>query len=946
MKITGTFLNSKVAQRIAILLFIAAVIPTLLMTALSSNKVNQVVTKYEHKLLLEKNRGYALQAFSNLVYARNYIANSSLQQLSQNINDISVERAKHTVPMFADMVIVAAGALNDPDAASALGVSTEELSSLASFNRNKIALLVGKHSAKPASTRPVYLAMYQGHHTQPYYIISQLSAQYLWGNKAEYPADLQVCAYTLLSHGNKQPIFCSSDAVAANRSSETAADNINHARWELFLNGEFNSEPWIFEVERTQALTSNHLKEFVGSSAYISIAIGSLLAVGLLSLIQIRKTMVPLEKLMDGTEQIKAGNFSAVEVKDNSEFSVLANAFNGMSSHIKKQFETMRSYSTIDREIVSNNDVHHVIQLVLDRMQTLAPEHAYCIARVKEQSDYETQCNCTLVMDKTPLGVRLAVPNQELGAIKQHQQGVFKAVTMESQYAHERLMAEFGAKQLWSLPIFWQGDIYGFICIGSQNPFIEEDSYWHEIQELANRIGTAIASSVREQQLLLEAQYDNLTGLPNRILLRDRLKLAMEHSDKTGKAMWVVFIDLDRFKVINDSMGHATGDTLLKEIAQRLLAQTRDTDTVARFGGDEFVLVLSGDAGESIQISVLQRMMEAIAQPITIDNHELVTTCSIGIAVYPEDGKNAEVLIKNADIAMYRAKELGRNNYQFFTQTLNDKAAKRMQMISLLRKAIENEEFHLVYQPKVDIASGNIVGLEALIRWDQPQLGPVSPAEFIPVAEEAGLINAIGIWSLEKASQQAAIWYQSGYRILTSVNISAKQFEQTDIVDTLQSILIKTGTKASCLELELTETALVNISDQTIKTLHDIKALGVELSIDDFGTGYSNLSYLNSLPMNTLKIDKSFVDTITLKTDKSPIVDTIISLGQNLGLKVVAEGVETAEQVAYLKARACDQIQGYFFSKPASAEEITSMLFSRRSLSSSQKLSLVKKAKG
>ena len=284
------------------------------------------------------------------------------------------------------------------------------------------------------------------------------------------------------------------------------------------------------------------------------------------------------------------------------------------------------------------------------------------------------------------------------------------------------------------LSCFWQGSMCAFVAIGSQAWLTEDDPNWSEFRDLASRVGIAIATHEREQKLLLEAQYDGLTGLPNRILLQDRLKLAMEHSAYTGKAMWVVFIDLDRFKVVNDSMGHSVGDELLKEIGRRLMEETRDSDTVARFGGDEFVIVLSGDAGENIQLSVLNRIMQTVAEPAYIHHHELISSCSIGIAVYPSDGNNAETLIKNADIAMYRAKELGRNNYQFFTQDLNDKAAERMQMISLLRKAIEHDEFTLHYQPKVDLHTHQIVGLEALLRWQNTALGNVTPDKFIPVA--------------------------------------------------------------------------------------------------------------------------------------------------------------------------------------------------------------------
>jgi len=305
----------------------------------------------------------------------------------------------------------------------------------------------------------------------------------------------------------------------------------------------------------------------------------------------------------------------------------------------------------------------------------------------------------------------------------------------------------------------------------------------------------------------------------------------------------------------------------------------------------------------------------------------------MGIASYPNDGKNAEILIKNADIAMYRAKETGRSQYQFFTQSLNDKAAERMQIINLLQKAIQNNELELHYQPKVDLKTNLIIGMEALIRWDSPLLSHISPSKFIPIAEEAGLIKAIGAWSLKKACLQLAEWEKADLgSLVMSVNISAKQFLQDDLVESIKSILIETGTKAEHLELEITESLLMDQSNNLLNTLHAIKTLGIQLSIDDFGTGYSSLSYLNTLPIDTVKIDKSFTDTISLNTKESPIVNTIINLAKNLNLKVIAEGAETAEQVAYLKAHGCDQVQGYYFSKPMSATEMTAMLVSGKKL--------------
>jgi diguanylate cyclase (GGDEF)-like protein len=908
------------------------------MTLLSSKQVSELVTNYEHQALVEKSRGYALSAFSNLVFARNRFEdiiknNHSVVELKEQ----NIRFASNNFDIFQSVTeVLPNGLIISSDDKQLIPAGILEKQNQYEFE--KVYLFISDNTDE--NTLPsINLILRHQQKTASHLYVAKLNSEYIWGDKLDYPSNYNICAYQL-NNNAKTRLFCSTAQVS--EINNEASTPINMGGWELFLAGEFNSEPWLIETKRLNPISQSHLLEFVGSKAYISITLLSLLVIGLLSLIQIRRTMVPLEQLAKSAKNISAGDFSRVEVDNASEFSELADAFNSMSSYIKQQLDTMESFSSIDKEIASNIDVEHAILLVMDRMQMLEPDAICLVAHLEEASASEVQCNCK-VSGHALTTFRLSLPVKEINAIKQYNQGKIKQSDLSSEFVHERLLAELGANNQWTMPIFWQGELCAFLSVGSKTELDMHEEKWNEFRDLASRIGIVISSHEREQKLLLEAQYDNLTGLPNRILLQDRLKLAMEHTDHTGKPMWIVFIDLDRFKVINDSMGHTTGDALLVEIGRRLQAETRDTDTVARFGGDEFVIVLSGDAGENIQLSVLNRIMDAIAEPVYINNRELINSCSIGISVYPNDGKTSETLIKNADIAMYRAKELGRNNYQFFTQNLNDKASERMQMISLLRRAIDHDEFELHYQPKVDLNTNSIVGLEVLLRWHNATLGHVSPAKFIPVAEEAGLINVIGKWVLKTACKQIAIWQKSGLgKILVSVNLSARQLQQENLVEEIKSILIETEIKANCLELELTESMLMDNANNNLSTLHAIKSLGIQLSVDDFGTGYSNLAYLTTLPIDTLKIDKVFVDTVTINTEKAPIVDTIINLAKNMNLKVVAEGVETLEQTLYLKKQGCDQIQGYYFSKPLPTNEIRALLDANKQLEIPQ-LTLVSK---
>ena len=430
-----------------------------------------------------------------------------------------------------------------------------------------------------------------------------------------------------------------------------------------------------------------------------------------------------------------------------------------------------------------------------------------------------------------------------------------------------------------------------------------------------------------EKQLVEQATHDALTGLPNRSLLRERLAEEVAYAARHGHAVWVVFIDLDRFKFINDSLGHGVGDLLLKTVAARLDAATRESDTVARLGGDEFVLVLPDRERDRIPANMVRRLMDSLLLPMTLEGRQLALTCSMGVAVFPSDSNAPESLIEKADIAMYRAKQQGRNNCQFFTAEMQEALQDRVRIESALRTALERNEFFLQYQPQVDAATHRIVGVETLLRWRHPELGIVMPDRFISLAEETGLIVPIGAWVLHTACLQARAWQQAGLPALRlAVNLSPRQFAQSDFVDSVAAVLADTGLAAQCLELELTESLVMADVGAAIDKLEVLKALGVQLSIDDFGTGYSSLAYLKRFPINELKIDRSFVRDIADDPDDAAIVLAIISLAHNLNLRVIAEGVETTEQIAYLQTHGCDELQGYYFSRPLPAAECTRLL--------------------
>jgi diguanylate cyclase (GGDEF)-like protein len=430
-----------------------------------------------------------------------------------------------------------------------------------------------------------------------------------------------------------------------------------------------------------------------------------------------------------------------------------------------------------------------------------------------------------------------------------------------------------------------------------------------------------------QAELEFQATHDALTGLPNRGLLEDRLRQAIGYAHRNGSLVAVAFIDLDRFKVINDSLGHGSGDDVLMRVSRRIRGALREIDTVARQGGDEFVVVLAEQPTVESVVAVVERIIEQVAQPVTIDGRELYVTCSVGIALYPNDGGDVTTLLRNADAAMFSAKERGRNSFQFYAPNMNALALERLALEGSLRRATEREEFEVHYQPRVDIRSKKIVGMEALVRWRDAELGFVPPAKFIPVAEEANLINQIGEQVLRAACRQARDWVDLGFDELSvSVNLSARQFRQGSLVATIESALAETGLEASRLELELTESTIMGHGQEFVTMLAELKKLGVRVAIDDFGTGYSNLSYLSRFPIDALKIDRSFVSEVATDQQHALLAKAVISLGHSLRLKVVAEGVETAEQLDFLRHHGCDEVQGYFFSKPVPPEEFERML--------------------
>jgi diguanylate cyclase (GGDEF)-like protein len=697
----------------------------------------------------------------------------------------------------------------------------------------------------------------------------------------------------------------------------------------LPMGARFGTGAWVIAAVQpeTRALAAARRVSLVYGQAVTVVVLVAMFIV----MLTVRTRLEPLQALRDTAGRIAEGHLSErVAIDRRDEFGDLGRDFNRMAERLERQFTGLAIRAEIDRLILSSLDTGHIVETVLNRLPELVPCHvvAMLILGDEDAGTARLSARVTETGERLPDEIVRLDPDA-LAGFAEERDG--RTVPGHRVPPFLEPLRGHGVRYFHVLPILHRGEPAAALVVGDRVPPATGEGELAELREFTNRVAVALSNAAWEEKLYQQAHYDSLTGLPNRVLMRDRLEQAMVRAHRGHGQVAVLFLDVDRFKAVNDSLSHSAGDMLLKRIAEVLASSIRETDTAVRFGGDEFVVVLSDlppDAdGTGHVIDVVDRILEAARTPIDVMGQSIRASVSIGVALYPKDATDFDELLRNADTAMYHAKGIGASGYEFYAPELNVAAVERLALEQELPQALELGQFRVHYQPQVEAETGRIVGVEALVRWEHPQKGLISPDIFVPVAEETGLIGAIGEWVMGTAATQVRAWQDAGLpKVRLGVNVAPQQLLQENFPDMVARILEETGLEPAGLELEVTEGAIMSDTERNVATLNALSDLGVRLSVDDFGTGYSSMSYLQRFPMNTLKVDKTFSCTLVEDANSDSIVTAIVALGHSLGLTVIAEGVETEEQRARLVELGCEELQGYLFGRPMPAERFAELL--------------------
>ncbi len=908
-----------VGRRILSLFLLAGLVPLIFTAYLSYSEVHRSIKQEAFSRLRGNSKAFGVE-----ILARLDRVDKKAKEITSVISDIGVaelqKRAYLTDDFAAIWAISADGARaraiqGKPLGAAQLMPNVGHLAEgdgqlVQTFDNSGAKLILLRAAASDAPGEGV--------------LAFQLRPEEIWRAREDLPYRTAYCVFTAAG----RQLYCPQE-LAGNVPGTVASpanlerDNVMEwrvgeetyysAMWQLLLEGAYShsginivtSQPKSFAMQTH----TDFRRVFLPALALV------VLLVGALSFSLIGESLLPLRRLIIAARQFAGGQLSTrVRLRTGDEFEALADSFNQMAGRLERQIGMLRAMSQIDRLILSGADFEEVSEHVITYLLDLAGcEAAAVIARDPDSPAWAKMISWG---DSEFMHERIALP-QDLGFEWCQPRQVNLNEVEQTAAPYKSRFEAYGRRFVVIIPVVLNNDLKGILLLGSHRKFDMKQEGLARAVDLAGRLAVALTSAEREEVLYRQAHYDELTGLPNRQLLKDRLEQQLVQVRREGRGGAMLYLDLDRFKEINDVFGHSIGDIVLTQAAERIVGEVRDSDTVARLGGDEFVIILQRLTGNSTVRATASRLLGRLSEAFSVSGVDHFLGASIGIVLFPEDGDSVETLLKNADAAMYRAKDSGRSTFEFFSKELNAESRRKIDLERELRTALQENRLEVYYQPQFDLATGVICGAEALARWRHEVHGYVSPTEFVPLAEDTGLIVDLGRWVIERSAADLRSILQMGLHPgPVSINVSARQLRDTNFPRDVLGSMRRYGIHPGFLQLEVTETTVAQNRDTAINILNLLRDAGVKIAIDDFGTGYSSLSYLQQLPFDLIKIDKSFIDLIGAADKSENICRTIIKMAHELGKEAIAEGVETEEQAEFLIDNQCDFVQGYYYSKP------------------------------
>jgi diguanylate cyclase (GGDEF)-like protein len=919
------FLYGKITRRIFVIFLVFALVPVSLLSWVAMDRISRATDQQVSKVLENEVKNFSYLILERLQFAQQTL---HLYQAEQTLNSEQKFPSQMQTELARKGLLLAR---QPSDMLYDLPPARLEAAKARLAGGQSIALL-----QETDGQRRVYLAAaLAAEDLAAGLVTARLDIDYVLRPQQSRNLTIESCIldaqYNIL-FATSAPLCLSFLDASANQlghKGEVAfgADNTTFSLYRsLFMEEKFGVSSW--KIVIIQPGSDIFSASEVFRNNFVLAALGVILSLSLVSIYFIRARMAPLPKIMAGIHRVSEKQYDQpVEVASGDEFEELADAFNSMSSQVSRQIITMASLAELDRIILTRIKREDLIRVVLEKTGDIIPHQGIAIA-VLDKDKPHGQLYSLDDSGNTDFNIAdFELDQDQVIALEDD------SLWLASADGATTLFSAFPAHidYLQLLPVHQENQLIAVLVLAyDQTPNPDAEDIF-TARSYADRVAVALGNAEWEARLYHQAHYDTLTGLPNRLSLLDTLAQSIRHAERSQQPFAVLFFDLDDFKLVNDSLGHIAGDKMIGVIAQRLQECLRADDTVARMGGDEFVIVSSAFPSEQEAVSgtsnMAEKMMKAVALPLQISGRDIRASSSIGIAFYPKDGEDSDALLKNADTAMYHAKSQGRGNFQYFSEKLNAESLALMSLSTDIKRALEADEFELYYQPKIKIPGDRIIGAEALIRWNHPEKGMVSPLQFIEVAERMGLISAIGDWTLNEACRQIVLWQEAGVSPpRVSVNLSAIQIHQEDLPGKVMMLLQRYQIEPECLEIEIVEGVLVEDMEATSSKLKAVRELGVHIAIDDYGTGYSSLSYVKSFPVDTLKIDRCFITNICEDSADQAIVTSTIVLAHNLKMAVIAEGVETVEQAAMLLDLGCDQIQGYLFSRPVPADQFAALI--------------------